>query len=771
MTVSKAELIKMEATLRKQELGEERGNTNLSFDALSQTKINSRLTLDFRVTDYFPKSDNMKLNSFINIVLVFVFMTACAFANAQVLSNTIASGSWANPAIWDNGVPGTPTDTAIVNHDVTADANITVGFLTVNAGATLDKGAAGGLFVAAKDVVIDGTVSNFNVAFRPGSFGVGFPFDLSGTGQFIDCAVDFLRPINILAGSDLTFSGGNIDVFGAITVANSGTVSTVNGCEMDGNDAASTFQNTTAASVFNIGDTVFATLGTIDATTVGNTVSYNGTVGQTILGVDYHHLILDSTLNKSLEANTTVAGDLTIQEMAILNSANFNLDVAGNWTNISGAADSFLEGTGTVTFNGTGAQTINVSSRETFNDLVLNNVGGALNLSNGPIEISGSATLTDGILTCLASNSVTFADNATSTSGSLASYIDGAVTKVGDDAFVFPVGDGGFWARIEIFDGPFNTSTEFTAEYFRAAAVPASIGCCREDTVNNVSGVEYWTLDLDTWPTADSCKVRLYSEETDAPHPNSSGINLLSELMVVRYDTANAQWEGEGTGNTTGVLPDNVTAETTNRIQRFSPFTFGSPGWAFNPLPVELTYFDVEEVEQKANLVWETESEVNNDYFEVQRSTDGFKFERLGIVEGSGTTSFSNSYNFVDENPYRGVSYYRLKQVDFDGQYEYTDTKSFELYAHSNILLAPNPVSSFDQLTVDVSQFGFDAEEVTVKLVMADGRIVYAGGLQQNGKLNFGQNLEQTARGIYMLSVYANDQLIGTEQLIKTGNF
>jgi len=121
------------------------------------------------------------------------------------------------------------------------------------------------------------------------------------------------------------------------------------------------------------------------------------------------------------------------------------------------------------------------------------------------------------------------------------------------------------------------------------------------------------------------------------------------------------------------------------------PYSSGDPGdlGGATMLPVELTYFTAKTIENKTvALEWRTETEVNNHYMAVERSRDGKQFAELAKVKGNGTTLEAQVYTFVDDAPKAGVNYYRLKQVDFDGTYEYhnvvavniTDDKNFSVY-------------------------------------------------------------------------------------------
>ena len=118
------------------------------------------------------------------------------------------------------------------------------------------------------------------------------------------------------------------------------------------------------------------------------------------------------------------------------------------------------------------------------------------------------------------------------------------------------------------------------------------------------------------------------------------------------------------------------------------------------PLPIELLAFNVEPFYEggrgKVWVAWETLlTETNNDYFTVERSRDGVNYEEVGRTKGSGNSNERRTYDFIDEFPYLGISYYRLKQTDYDGKYEYFEPKSVEIKEDGggNIVVCPNPAS------------------------------------------------------------------------------
>ena len=115
------------------------------------------------------------------------------------------------------------------------------------------------------------------------------------------------------------------------------------------------------------------------------------------------------------------------------------------------------------------------------------------------------------------------------------------------------------------------------------------------------------------------------------------------------------------------------------------------------PLPVELLKFDAVTRDKGVVLGWATGSELNNEGFELQRSSDGETFYKIAWIEGQGTVEGKNNYNFVDENVRPNVTYYyRLKQMDFDGKFEMSSIVNAKVEGKEIIsigTISPNPVS------------------------------------------------------------------------------
>ena len=141
------------------------------------------------------------------------------------------------------------------------------------------------------------------------------------------------------------------------------------------------------------------------------------------------------------------------------------------------------------------------------------------------------------------------------------------------------------------------------------------------------------------------------------------------------------------------------------------------------PLPVELTDFKGHLQDHTAILEWNTASETNNLGFEVERSPDGRSWENIGFVRGAGSTSEKQQYRFEDVRPLYGDNYYRLKQIDFDGQWEYSPIRIVPYGAPPSTHLSVFPNPSPGDFTVQV--INPQAETSRVKLFSSTGRLLW----------------------------------------------
>jgi hypothetical protein len=143
-------------------------------------------------------------------------------------------------------------------------------------------------------------------------------------------------------------------------------------------------------------------------------------------------------------------------------------------------------------------------------------------------------------------------------------------------------------------------------------------------------------------------------------------------------------------------------------IATFNSVNFSSGNWftvaslsRSNPLPIELLEFDALLDGDQVQLNWKTLAEINNDYFTIERTSNFEKWQAVATVDGAGNANKLLSYSTIDKNPLPGISYYRLKQTDFDGQFSYSDLEvvSFKNEMVTKLRFYPNPVSN--ELTIE----------------------------------------------------------------------
>ncbi len=140
-----------------------------------------------------------------------------------------------------------------------------------------------------------------------------------------------------------------------------------------------------------------------------------------------------------------------------------------------------------------------------------------------------------------------------------------------------------------------------------------------------------------------------------------------------------------------------------------------------NLLPVELTSFEGRPKVKTIDLQWVTASETNNDYFAVEKSTNGIDFEELTEIDGRGTTTLESYYNWVDQSPNDGLNYYRLLQVDFDGEKSYSNIIAIEFQAdRSEIQVYPNP--TVKNLNINLPEFW--EGETTIFIYDFNGKMI-----------------------------------------------
>ena len=233
-----------------------------------------------------------------------------------------------------------------------------------------------------------------------------------------------------------------------------------------------------------------------------------------------------------------------------------------------------------------------------------------------------------------------------------------------------------------------------------------------------------------------------------------------TDLTVASFN--GTTWTDEGQS---AIVCGNTGSITSNGVSTFSYFTLGSKTGA-DPEPVELLYFYAKLDGERVEIEWATKSEIDNDYFTLQRSVDGIDFENVTDITGGGNSDQILYYSAVDEEPYSGFSYYRLKQTAYDGTVSYLliDSVNCLISAVSTIVVYPIPTSQ--KFLVDIR--GDRDQEVLVVVHDLLGKEYYSETITLNSNkqtltINASDKLDA---GVYIITVTSENELYRKEVVV-----
>jgi hypothetical protein len=194
---------------------------------------------------------------------------------------------------------------------------------------------------------------------------------------------------------------------------------------------------------------------------------------------------------------------------------------------------------------------------------------------------------------------------------------------------------------------------------------------------------------------------------------------------------------------------------------------------ASTALPIILTRFDANYIDNSVTLKWFTSSETNSDRFEIERSIDGVKFEKAGTVKAAGTTNISRSYFFNDEAGDKFVKandiYYRLNQIDLNGRSIYSKTlivRVFKTKTLQSVSVFPNPAVNDIKVSLDLKENAY----IVMKVIDINGHEL----MRKSARAGTGHNsftLEKTSqlkKGVYLLEVIVNSKERMMIKLLKS---
>jgi hypothetical protein len=496
-----------------------------------------------------------------------------------------------------------------------------------------------------------------------------------------------------------------------------------------------------------------------------------------ILDCVYESPTVDNLLTVADAVGSANSKNITISSGATLNFSNNNshLHINGNYLN----QGTVNYGTGRVKFIRNGTQSITDASGEAV--FYQMNVGGlSLTVLNNHVRILHEVRLNGVIQT----NVNRFYMN-TPVSNHLVNFgghVFGNLRRDianNSDTYRFPMGVGttlGTDRRLlEFLNNSINGVSYLDCIVSNTFKDPCPNCDSNLDPSKATTGLQQfnfvhnqgeWRLTPNSAPTSGNYGIRLYTNGfTDlADKDNKFAILKRPDFSATFFDF-DSHYQTTSIPNVD--LPGRVYNSGNGYAQTlgftsFSQFVIAS---SLDVLPVELTSFLANCVSNEAHLTWNVASELNNNYYTLERSLNGVDFESITQVSGAGTVNFNSFYSFIDDRPYLGDSYYRLSQTDFDGSTEILSTVPFSNNCSDKVVvveLIPNPVNHTTSIYISLTQ----NLEANLAIYDKTGRLIMDVLKQKSltkGSIEIKLDLEFISSGMYYLAGNVGSEIISTK--------
>ncbi len=608
------------------------------------------------------------------------------------------------------------------------DMSVATGSVTLSEGTLTLSNASGGLTVSSGSFTKNNAANTLTIAGD---------YDISGGTNDINSGVISFVNMDISGGGSINVASPTITSTGTITVDN-GTFTS------DGNGGTYAYNNISvnANGTWNVTSAYDPTIngnisnsGTFTgcSTATGCVYTLTSTSG-TISGSGVMNTMSDFVLNDGASYTNTNSGGLNITDRlattsgtgTFVNGANGVLSYGGTTGNFSVTNFTASASPNTVTYNRTTSnQLIEPTTDGFYHNLIIDKADGIDATTNTVFTINNNLTLTLGDL-IMGNQNLIIADGATISGGNASSYIqdtgNGVVRRnlSATGSFFVPIG-GTSYSPI--------TLTLNAATIGGSASIDFSITDTshpnrdRDNTGDASPGDDdgtaatdfldvFWTVSGNniTSPVFNASYTYDASDFTQTTEANMVG------ALYRTLPTGTIDWLARGTVNATNNVVSFTNADAFGDLYAMDN--------TLNRLPIVLISFEAKVTESTIVLEWVTASEENNDFYTVERSLDGRSFFPVLTKEGAGDSDQSLSYKAVDHNPMKGRSFYRLKQTDFNGQFEYSEIRSVFFEggeAKFEIQVYPNPISRGEWLLIELSP-NWNIEFLQIRVVQSSGR-------------------------------------------------
>ncbi len=643
------------------------------------------------------------------------------------------STDWTNAANWSTGVPSTTMS------------------------AFVPAGPVGGNYP-----VVNSNQTVFNLGIEAGS-------RISvNTTRILNVYGDFYNDGNQTTGNGIINMRGSASqqfrgIAGTLTVNNS------NGVALSGNTSVQGVLNLTTGNL-NIGANTLTLRNPIAGSTANlrsnntSSITIEGSAAAIMIPAQIsqlRNLTLNNGNGLTLNGNLTLAGNLTLSTGGLRMNDN-DLTLNGNINSTGGSLVGHVNSN--LTISGTGSiANLTMSATDNYlNNFEFDRSVGAITITND-IKIAGSLLLSNGIVKT--SNGVIWVENTASNSipfYSETAYVNGKLRRCvnAGQSYNFPVGSANHLENAWIHFSSLSEATCIDAEFLSGmnGTLPANLAV-GSNRVNGILDYGFWRIK----PTNVNSVIEYNISITSLGHNNGA---IEFNHILLKRDDEMQEWSILGNhmaDNEGGSYENPITVSRANLLG-FSDFAVGVS--SDGPLPITLTYFRGEISNGTAALTWQTATETENDFFEIEKSIDGKEFNMIGLVQGNGTKHSPTEYIYYDTENNNGKTHYRFKQVDFDGNFIYSPIVIIEFREKAGrISVYPNPVK--DVLSIHFEDSNILGAQITIHDNM--GRLLLnESNLIEHGKIIL--NLGRLPAGSYQMktvSQTATGPVISHSKLIK----
>ncbi|NOS55227.1 MAG: T9SS type A sorting domain-containing protein, partial [Cyclobacteriaceae bacterium] len=462
--------------------------------------------------------------------------------------------------------------------------------------------------------------------------------------------------------------------------------------------------------------------------------------------------------------NLIISSTNPASSVTLAASATASLNIFGDFTNNGTFTDNSTAAAAGVKFVGSVAQTVAGSTANVFNNLTFANTSGttpAVNLTTNNVTVNSALTMSSGIIN-MNGFTITLGTAAGSTGtlnytagrfygGNIERWFPTTSITVPAVAGQFPIGTSADYRPIYIGSSGLTASGGTIKIRHNASGGATAVTPTFTDNGGTVAirSNSFWTVTTGNGITSTGTPFSIRTEGT-----GFGTVGNFNDLRITRVNTISPGSDGAHAGPLTNPQV-NRTGISTALLP--GDYYWGSINAVQTPLPIELLNFTAKLGNAAIDLHWKTASELNNDFFTVERMSEGDeKFNALSTIQGAGTKTTESSYEWIDKNPLLGISYYRLKQTDFDGKYTYSKVRVIENNSSfSTFKVYPNPIAE-NKFTLEMNQLSSNAE-VPVVIINMQGAILYQATYRSDtgGNLKTTVEMNSVPSGVYMVVINA----------------